>query len=644
MRKPAYLLLLIFSALQLDAQDKKDIDSLSKLLPTLSESDTQIVRVLNALAWDISYHDLDSGLSLINWSLALSREQGNAEGEANAQNVAGTIYADLGRYPEAVNAHLQSIRIKDSLQADPSELGGSYHNLALVYESMDSLEVSLMYQRMAYANYNLGKDSSGIAPIANFLGRHCIEVDSILLAKEYFAEGLRIAEKYKLKHWIAANKAGTAFCFAKEGDFVRADTLINEAFVIARSEDNPYDMMALWISLSRLRELQKNYPEAISAIDSALQISTLLNVRDSRMNQLRMLAELYEISGDKKRALQFYRQYQSLKDSILSTKNQQNIKNLEALYEKDKTEKQLESYREDGRLQKIYVTGGIVCSVGFIVFAFLLFGRIKLGKKAGIVLEEKKAIIESKNKDITDSINYARRIQDAVTPVEQQLRDVFPKSFVFNRPRSIVTGDFWWIAEAGDRFFIAVGDCSGHGVPGGFMSVMAASFLNGIIIENKIHAPEAILFELNKKIRSALQHSGNGESSPLVSDTIEIAICSFSKQKDNLTFASAGMPVTLVRKHQMIEYRGSEFRAGAVAAENNPFTLNSTPLEKGDQMFLFSDGLTGLPGMDQKHLQDLLVSLDAEGASAEKALGIFIREHCGNLEQPDDILVIGLKV
>lgn len=639
MKKLLYLSLLVLSSLQLNAQDQKDIDSLTKLLATLSESDTAIVRVLNALAWDVSYHDLDSGLTLVNRSLALAREQDNAVGEANAQNVAGTIYADLGLYPEAINAHLQSIRLKDSLHATPNELGGSYHNLALVYESMDSLQVSLKYQRMAYAYYHLGDDSTGIAPIANFLGQHCIDVDSIPRAREYFEEGRRVAEAYHFKHWLAANIAGIAYCVAYEGDNARADTLMSQAFVIARSEENTYDMMTAWMSLSELRELQKNYPAAINAVDSALSISTRLNVRDSRMNQLRILAELYEASGDNKRALQFYRQYQSLKDSILSTKNQQNIKNLEALYEKDKTEKQLELIREDGRLQKIYVTGGIVCSVGFIVFAFLLFGRIKLGKKAGMVLEEKKAIIESKNKDITDSINYARRIQDAVTPVETQLRDVFPKSFVFNRPRSIVTGDFWWIAEAGDRFFIAVGDCSGHGVPGGFMSVMAASFLNGIVIENKIHAPEAILFELNKKIRAALQHSGTGESVPLVSDTIEIAICSFSKQKDSLTFASAGMPVVIVRKSQVIEFRGSEFRAGAASTEVNPFKQNTTEFAVGDKLFLFSDGLMSLPGSDQRHVHELLSTVETQTEITN-----YIRQQCGSVEQPDDILVIGLQL
>lgn len=638
MKKLIYIALMVFAVLQSNAQDQKAIDSMSKILPTLSESDTSIVRVLNALAWDVSYRDLDSGLVLINRSLAIAREQGNVEGEGNAQNVAGTIYADLGRYPEAINAHLQSIRIKDSLHVDPNELGGSYHNLALVYESMDSFQVSLKYERLAYSYYHLSNDSSGIAPIANFLGKHCIDVDSIPRALKYFEEGRRVAEHYHFKHWLAANIAGTAYCLAHEGNNVKADSLMMMALTIARSEENTYDMMTAFVSLSELRELQKNYAEAISAMDSALSISTKLNVRDSRMNQLHRLAELYEHSGNKRQALEYYVKYQSLKDSILSTKNQRNITNLEALYEKEKTEQQLAILREEGRLGTIYVTGGIICSVGFIVFAFLLFGRIKLGKKAGLVLEEKKAIIESKNKDITDSINYARRIQDAVTPVEKQLRDVFPQSFVLNRPRSIVTGDFWWIAETGGRFFVAVGDCSGHGVPGGFMSVMAASFLNGIVIENKIHAPQEILFELNKKIRAALQHSGSGENVPLVSDTIEIAICSFSKEKNELLFSSAGMPVLLVRRSQVIEFRGSEFRAGAASTEVNPFVLNQEKFTSGDKLLLFSDGLLSLPGSDQQKVHELLSTI-----RSTDAIDAYIKSHCGHLEQPDDILVLGIE-
>lgn len=639
MKKLLVITALVFSSLNVQAQQQERIDSLWKILPTLSESDTHIVFVLSKLAWDVSYQDLDSGLTLVRRAIAIAQEQGNVKSESYSQNVAGTIYADLGLYPEAIDAHLRSIKIKDSLGGDPNELGGSYHNLGLVYESMDSIEVCLRYQRKAYEYYHLSSDSTGVAPIAHYLGRHCIEVDSIDKAMEYFVEGRRVAEHYHFKHWLAANIAGVAYCLVHQGKISEADTLMSQAFAIARSEDNPYDMMTIWIAYSDVLKLQKKYSEAISAVDSALAIATKLNVRDSRMNQLKLLAELYELAGDNKQALLYYQQYQMLKDDILSTKNQQNIKNLEAIYEKDKTEKALAIAKEDDRQQKIYVAGGIISSVGFIVIAILLFGRINMGKKAGLILEQQKAIIESKNKDITDSINYARRIQEAVSPIENQLRSIFPKAFIYNRPRSIVSGDFWWIAETEDHYFIALGDCSGHGVPGGFMSVMAASFLNGIVIENKIHAPEEVLFALNNKVRAALQHEGTSESTPLVSDTIEIAVCRFDKQKKEMNFASAGMPVILVRKNQVIEYRGNEKRAGSVSSSVNPFVSTKVELQKSDKLYLFSDGLTSLPGSDQRHVYDLLATLQTQ-----QEIDHFIQQHSGHLEQPDDVLILAAEI
>lgn len=641
--KKLIILLLFFIPANVFAQSKHSVDSLWARTNSLDDNDTAKVLVMSQLAWDESYMDLDSGLTIINRAIAMAREQGYVYGEAEALNVAGTIYADMGRYGEALDAHFAAINIRANTTYW-SKLGESYHNLALVYLSMDSNATSLRYQHEALAYYRKGQDTSGVGPICNFIGEAYIGMDSVHQAADYFRQGLIAARAYNYKHWIAANNSGLAYCAAMNGDFATADRLMNEAYAISVSENNEYNMMAPLAYVAKLKRLEGDLPSAIAAADSALRISTRLKVRDSRLIHLQLVAELHELNGEKMLALDYYHQYHALKDSILSSKNQQSIQIAETVFEKDKTEKELQILQQDGRLQTIYVAGGIVCSVGFVVVAVLLFGRIRMGKKAGVVLEQQKAIIESKNKDITDSINYARRIQDAVTPIEQQLEVIFPDSFVFNRPRSIVTGDFWWIAETDDRYFVALGDCSGHGVPGGFMSVMAASFLNGIIIGQKVYSPEQALFELNNKIRAALQHSGTKDAAPLVSDTIEIAICSFNKSLSEVTFSSAGMPVTLIRNNQVIEYRGSEFRAGAVSSPSNPFVATDTKLVKGDQIFLFSDGLLALPGVDQKHLQDLLVSLDAEGTSAEKMLSQFVVDHCGDYEQPDDILVIGLKV
>ncbi|HTF03547.1 MAG TPA: SpoIIE family protein phosphatase [Bacteroidia bacterium] len=645
MKTRALLLLLLAVIFQCRAQTQYNLDSLKTVVEKMDDTDSSKVHILNQIAWDVSYINLDSGLVIANRSVTLARNLGYKKGEAEALNVLGTIYADMGRYEQAIDAHFQSIRLRD--EARPDKLGESYHNLALVYLSMDSVETSLAYQRKAYEYYSVAKDSSGIGPVANYIGEAYLEMDSIDAAIRYFTQGARIARTYGFVHWEAANLGGLAYCTALQGDFKKANVLMQESFDLVEGEKNEYDMMDAWVKMAKLRKLEKNYPAAIAAVDSALAISTKLNVRDSRMEHLHILAGLHELNGNNELALEYYREHQLLKDSILSTKNQQNIHNLEAVYENEKQEKALDLLREDDRLQKIFVAGGIVFSIGFVVVAFLLFGRIRMGKIAGLQLQEKKAIIESKNKDITDSITYARRIQDAVTPVEDQLKAMFPVSFVFNRPRSIVSGDFWWTTETDDDYFVALGDCSGHGVPGGFMSLMAASSLNGIVIENKIHSPEKILYELNNKVRAALQHSGTEENVPLVSDTIDIAICKISKKKDSLSCASAGMPVIIARKNRVIEYRGNDIPAGAAPLPgNNPYTLTTVPLQPGDELFLFSDGIHAFAqtGSGSQTLNELLLALNNTHSSALELLEEYIRKHKASREQPDDILVIGLRI
>jgi serine phosphatase RsbU (regulator of sigma subunit)/tetratricopeptide (TPR) repeat protein len=638
------ILLLLISG-YVSGQRNFDLDSLAKRIESKDDRDTTKVLLMNELAWDISYQNLDSGLVIVNRALELARKNGYENGESEGLNVQGTIYLDLGRYADAVKSHLSAIRIREK-RGRPDKLGESYHNLALVYESMDSIRLSLDYQRRAYDYYMKADDSSGIGPIASYIGNILILLDSSDAAIPYFMHGAAVARQYNLHHWMAENTAGLAYCYAMKGDIVRARMQMTEAFEFERIEYNDYNMMGMWISNARLLKLEKKYDEAIASVDSALAIAIKLNVHDARMQHYNLLSELYELQGNPSQALLYAKRHQVLKDSILSTKNQQLIRNLEAVYEKEKQEQQLEILRQDDQLQKILVTGGIVFTLGFIVVAFLLFGRIRMGKIAGQLLQEKKAIIESKNKDIIDSINYARRIQDAVTPAQEQLTPAFRHAFVYNRPKEIVSGDFWWTAETAEYYFVAAGDCSGHGVPGSFMSVMTASFLNGIIIEQQINDPAEVLFELNEKVRAALQHSGTHEDTPLVKDTIDIAVCRVDKQKQKLAFSSAVMSVTLIRSDQIIEYRGSETSVGAALTNaSNPYRNEIVNLDKGDTVFMYSDGLTAMMNRDPQRdaLNELLLSLQTS-AEQKHILDSTLGRIYPSGKTDDDILVIGFGV
>ncbi len=646
MKKLISILILQMFVGNMMAQHARNLDTMLLRARTLSNSDTTKVSVLDQIAWDVSYTNLDSGLLVAKQAIELARELGFSKGESEAQNVRGTIYADMGRYEEAVDAHLHAIRLREGKEG-PSKLGESYHNLALVYISMDSTAKSLEFQRKAYYYYSQSRDSSGKGPICYYLGEALLDKDSVEQATLLFKEGAEVAKLYHYVLWEAANLGGLAYCTAIKGDTAKGNMLMQEAFDIAKSGKSDYDMMAAWLRVAKLRKFEKRYKDAIAAVDSALVLSTTLGVKASRMEHLRLLAELQELNGNPQVALDFYHKYGMLKDSILSSKNQQNIRNLESVYDKEKQEQALEILRQDGRLQKILVGCGIVFSVGFIIVAFLLFGRVRMGKIAGLKLHEQKTIIESKNKDITDSINYARRIQDAVTPIPEQLVNMFPVSFVVNKPRAIVSGDFWWILETQGDYFIALGDCSGHGVPGGFMSVMAASFLNGIVIENKEHSPDKILFELNKKVRAALQHPDTNQDVPLVSDTIDIAICRINKSKTMLTCSSAAMPIHIARRKQIIEFPGSDSSAGSFDnLQASPYQAVEIPIEPGDVLYLLSDGVFSNSSSTSKEnaVEELLLSIDLTKKNPEHPIEKHITNITGNQGLADDIMVLGIQI
>ena len=166
MKHLLYITVLLLAMRSYAQHDQRYIDSTAAVAASMDDTDSNKVLVLNTLAWDVSYNDLDSGLTIANRSIALAQELGYIYGEAEALSVAGTIYVDLGRYAEAVDVHLRAVRLREQV-ADANKLGESYHNLALVYLSMDSITVSLHYQKLAYDYYRTTNDSSGIGPICN---------------------------------------------------------------------------------------------------------------------------------------------------------------------------------------------------------------------------------------------------------------------------------------------------------------------------------------------------------------------------------------------------------------------------------------------------------------------------------------------
>lgn len=264
-------------------------------------------------------------------------------------------------------------------------------------------------------------------------------------------------------------------------------------------------------------------------------------------------------------------------------------------------------------------------------------------------IDKQKEQIEEYFVQVTDSIKYAQKIQEAILPPESYVRKLLPDSFIFYRPKDIVSGDFYWLGEADDRVFFAAVDCTGHGVPGAFMSIVGYNQLKQAIITTNGGTPAEILDHLNIGVSETLHQKDENSTSK---DGMDIAICSLNHKTRELQYSGAFNPLYLLRKGEIIQVKGDKFPIGSFLDGETPnFTNHKIQLEEGDLLYIFSDGYADQFGgprgkkMMYKKFRDILVENSKKDLSVQKEL---LRDHLvdwmGEEEQVDDILVIGVKV
>jgi ligand-binding sensor domain-containing protein/serine phosphatase RsbU (regulator of sigma subunit) len=268
-----------------------------------------------------------------------------------------------------------------------------------------------------------------------------------------------------------------------------------------------------------------------------------------------------------------------------------------------------------------------------------------------------KAIIEAKNNDITDSIKYAKNIQEALLPPLQNLHREFDDAFVLYLPKDIVSGDFYWFAKRNKKRFIASVDCTGHGVPGAFMSIVGNTLLNEIVTEKNITSPAEILNELHVGVKTALKQSGDSENERR--DGMDIALCSLNEEGTMLEYAGANRPLWMFRKSKSGDesfemIKANKFPIGGLEMENEvkrTFTNHEIPVEKGDLVYIFSDGYADQFGGEKGkkfmvgNMQKLVAEIYEKPIKEQEQLLLknFISWR-GEHEQVDDVLVIGFRV
>jgi len=270
-------------------------------------------------------------------------------------------------------------------------------------------------------------------------------------------------------------------------------------------------------------------------------------------------------------------------------------------------------------------------------------------KAQSLLLLNQKRELELKNTDVTDSINYAKRIQYAVLPQEETIYRSIPLSFIYYKPKDIVSGDFFWFHEINrDEYILVCADCTGHGVPGAFMTVIGSSLLNQTVIDNKIYSPSKILSELDNQINFTLKQQK--DTSVSVQDGMDMTLIKVNKLKKEIIITAAKRPVIYIKNKELQEIKGSKFSIGGMRSGEKLFNETIINFEEDDMLYLFTDGYIDQFGGEKakkfssKRLRELFLEIHKLPMLDQKnKIGKTITDWQGNLEQIDDMLVMGIK-
>lgn len=275
-------------------------------------------------------------------------------------------------------------------------------------------------------------------------------------------------------------------------------------------------------------------------------------------------------------------------------------------------------------------------------------GLRKIIKAATAEIQAQKDELEEKNKNIMDSIRYAKRIQEAVIPSESQMSRAFPDHFVLFRPRDIVSGDFYWMMNKDGKALVAAADCTGHGVPGAFMSIMGISFLNEIANKKEVQTAAEALNQLRYSVITSLNQEGSESEAK---DGMDISFCVFDFNKMKMQFAGAYNSLYMVRNGEIETIKADRMPIGIHERDKEMFNNNDLEIQKGDQFYIMSDGYVDQFGGEDgkkfmaKRFKELLLNIYSKPMQEQQE--IFEKELIkwrGDIEQVDDVLIIGIRV
>ncbi len=658
-------------------QDKKIIDSLKIVLKNKTLLDSQKVQSLSMLGWHVSYYDLGEGLKYALEGYKIAKKNNYIFQLGYGALVVGCIYMDMGNYPEAVDYLQKAINYSEDVH-DKKRAAISASNLSIIYNRRKEYKKALEYSFKAYANIKYWPNNGG--PICLNISNSYIEMHKTDSALYFLNMALEYSSKHNTDSLLISsvyNSIGEVYAHKKEYTLAKQYTL--KAISYVRDTTQYYYLAQHYITLAKVELGLKNYPAALIIANKALALSKSIGVKEFQKSCYELISQIYEAQKNAPKSFEFYKLYTQIKDTLLNSENENQVKFTEAKFNADKKEKEIELLNKDKKLQdeklhknkiiiNAFVFGGIILlmALSLVIYAFANKRKANRNLVAlnNEVHQQRNQLLE-KNKAITDSIHYAKRIQTALLTSETYIKKHLPDFFIINAPKDIVSGDFYWAYQQQNKVYFMCADCTGHGVPGAFMSLLGINFLNEIVIEKNITQPDLVLNELRREIIQSLNQQGSEETK----DGMDGTFCCIDINALSVQIAAANNPVWIIQPPEnalqtnqegvlklttgfkFIEIKSDKMPVGKSPKDNMPFTLKNYSLKKGDCIFMFSDGFAdqfgGPKGKKLKYKtlkETIFKNCHLPMHEQKQFLQEYFTEWKADYEQVDDVLVIGIKI
>ena len=629
------------------------LDRLSYIRSKLKKTRKPLKRVdlLNQLAWEIRYTNQEESKKISEHALKVSKERDYARGRAYARiNLAvnhflksenrealellrraliyftrfenekglcvalaftGYVFESFGDYETGLEyaqkalEKVKKIRFKEG-EAEIQSLIG------LIYSRLPDYDRALIAYNDGLQIREKIRDWSAVASSYNRIGRIYSLKKEYDKALQNYHESLRIREELKLYSALPWSYLGIASTYEEMSDLENAKTYYHKNLDEGCGNIDKRCRLQSMAGMGRVMLLMKQTEEARRFLDDSMVLAKELKAKPLIFEIHFALANYYESSGNPAQALKHYKIYHELREEVNNDETRNRLKNQQIAFAVEKTEKEKEIFQ-----------------------------------LRNVELKAAYDEIHQINLEITTSINYASRIQAALLPQKETLKKTLSDHFILFLPRDVVSGDFYWAARVDNKIVFCAADCTGHGVPGAFMSTLGITLLDEIVHTQKVLKANEILNKLRQNVIEALKQTGKEDEQK---EGIDIALCVYDPEINRLEFAGAYLPLYLIRYGKLEEYPGNKIPISYVEEIQQSYQSRLITIQEGDILYLFSDGYAdqfgGPNGKKFKYgtLKQYLTDIHRYPMEEQKKL---LEENFhlwkGKREQIDDVILMGVK-